>query len=410
MSRLGLDLLGESPRAAFDAIRAHKLRSVLTTFGIVIGVAAVVAVVALLQGFSQAINNQFRGLGSDTLIVQSYLPLKELLAGKVARVTPDDLLAIRQQIPGLAGVSPIIGISGIVHYRDQTTRTQVLGSTPSLAEWFNAWPDRGRFITREDDLRHHHVAVIGRTVIEHLHLHGDAVGQYLQIGDAWFRIVGVLHKQGSLLGQDQDDQIIIPYGTALSLSGTPAVPDIAIELKLAAGANLEAIQGRIETLLRRQHRLQPGAADDFHVQTAAQLLASVNRILDTITLVAGAIVGISLLVGGIGIMNIMLVSVTERTREIGILKSLGATRADILLQFLIEEALLALMGGLLGLALGYGIGQIVLHTVSGFAGAHIPLWVALLAVGFSGATGIVFGIAPAARAASLDPIQALSYE
>ncbi|MHB1617296.1 MAG: ABC transporter permease [Metallibacterium sp.] len=402
-------LLTESLRSALIAIRANKLRSVLTTLGIVIGVAAVVAVIALLQGFSQALNNQFSGLGSNTLIVQSYLPLQEQLAGKVAKVTPSDMRAIAAQVPGIAGISPILPLNARVTRQGQSTLSSVLGSTPVLAESFGYWPSRGRFITREDDLRNRRVAVIGASVLEHLHMHGDPVGEYIQIGSTWFRIVGEQHKLGSMFGQDRDNQIIIPYGAALALNGTPALPNIAIEIKLAPGANLDAVRGRIETLLRRLHHLKPGAADNFKVGTAAQLMASFNAILGNITLIASAIVGISLLVGGIGIMNIMLVSVTERTREIGILKSLGATRSDILMQFLIEAATLSLLGGLIGLILGYGVGLLVLHFVPAFGGASVPIWAAFLAIGFSAAVGVVFGIAPAARAASLDPIVALSY-
>ncbi len=402
-------LLTESLRSALAAIRANTLRSVLTTLGIVIGVAAVVAVVALLQGFSQALNSQFSGLGSDTLIVQSYLPLQEQLAGKTAKVTPADLRAIAARVPGIAGLSPILPLNLTVTYHGQSTATQVIGGTAVLARSFGYWPSRGRFITREDDLRHHHVAVIGASVLDKLHLHGDPVGRFIQMGGGWFRIVGEQHKLGSMFGQDRDNQIIIPYGTALSLLGSAEVPDIAIEIKLAPGADLDAVKGRIETLLRRLHHLKPGQGDDFKVGTAAQLLASFNAILTNITLIAGAIVGISLLVGGIGIMNIMLVSVTERTREIGILKSLGATRGDILLQFLIEAAVLSLLGGLIGLALGYGVGLLVLHFVPAFGGASVPPWAALLAIGFSAAVGLLFGIAPAARAAQLDPIEALGY-
>ena len=402
-------LLTESLRSALTAIRANKLRSVLTTLGIVIGVAAVVAVVALLQGFSQALNNQFAGLGSNTLIVQSYLPLKEQLAGKVAKVTPDDLRAITAEVPGIGGISPILPLNMAVTRHGQSADTSVLGGTPALATSFGYWPSRGRFITAQDDLHHRHVAVIGAAVLDKLHMHGDPVGQFIQIDGTWFRIVGEQHKLGALMGQDRDNQVIIPYGTARALLGSTQVPDIDIEIKLAKGADLDAVRSRIETVLRRRHHLKPGQTDDFKVGTAAQLLASFNSVLDNVTLIAGAIVGISLLVGGIGIMNIMLVSVTERTREIGILKSLGATRGAILGQFLAEAVLLALLGGLIGLALGWGGGLLVLHFVPAFGGASVPLWAALLAIGFSSAVGIVFGIAPAARAAGLDPIRALSY-
>ncbi|RAP55671.1 ABC transporter permease [Oleiagrimonas sp. MCCC 1A03011] len=404
-------MLLESLRSALASIRAHAMRSALTALGIVIGVAAVVTVVALLQGFSQAINQQFSGLGSNTLIVQHYLPLQEQLTGKVARVTPDDMEAIAAQVPGIASISPLMPMNGSqLSFQGHTTVTTVLGGTPSFADSFGYWPSRGRFITRADNLSHRPVAVIGDTVLEKLHLPDNPLGRYIQIGRTWFRIVGEQHKLGSLMGQDRDNQVIIPYGTALQLSGTQNQPSIVIQIKLAKGASLEAVRGRITTVLRRQHRLEPGAKDDFKVGTAAQLMASFNAVLSNITLVAGAIVGISLLVGGIGIMNIMLVSVTERTREIGILKSLGATRRDILLQFLIEAATLALLGGAIGLALGYVLGLLVLHFVPAFGGASVPAWAALLAIGFSCATGILFGIAPAARAAGLDPIRALSYE
>ena len=402
-------LFTESLRSALTAIRANKLRSMLTTLGIVLGVAAVVAVVALLQGFSQAINTQFAGLGSDTLIVQSYLPLKAQMEGKVAKVTPADLRAIAAQVPGIASISPILPLNLAVKHHGQSTSVSVIAGTAALAESFGYWPSRGRFITREDTLRHRHVAVVGRSVLEHLHMHGDPVGQFIQIAGNWFRIVGEQHKLGSMFGQDRDNQVIIPYGTGLALLGSSDVPSIAIEIKLARGAELDAVKGRIETLLRRVHQLKPGQADNFKVGTAAQLLASFNTILTNITLIASGIVGISLLVGGIGIMNIMLVSVTERTREIGILKSLGATRGDILLQFLIEAATLSLLGGLIGLALGWSTGMLVLHFVPAFGGASVPLWAALLAIGFATAVGLIFGIAPAARAAQLDPIVALGY-
>ncbi len=271
-------LLTESLRSALISIRANKLRSFLTTLGIVIGVAAVVAVVALIQGFSQSISNQFRGMGSDNLIIQAYLPIKDRLAGKTARITSKDMLSIQHQIPHLTGISPILGFGGKVQHHDQITNTEIWGSTPALAQWFSAYPDQGRFLVPGDDLYHRRVAVIGATVLDNLHLQKNPVGEYIRINSNWFRIVGVLHKLGSLLGNDQDNHIVIPYGTARSLMGSSLVPNITIELKVAKGADIDAIAGRIRTLLRRNHHLKPGQANDFKVQTASQFSDSWRKI------------------------------------------------------------------------------------------------------------------------------------
>jgi putative ABC transport system permease protein len=215
---------------------------------------------------------------------------------------------------------------------------------------------------------------------------------------------------GSFLGFDQDSRVYMPYGTAHSLLGGATNPDIQIDMDINDIKQLDEISGRISNVLRREHRLKPGQDADFKIQTAAQLADSINQIFNVATAVLGGIVSIALLVGGIGIMNIMLVSVTERTREIGILKSLGARRSDILLQFLIEAVTLSLLGGLIGLALGYGIGIMVVKLVPAFEGAYVPFWAVALAMGFSMGVGVVFGIAPAAKAAALDPIDALRYE
>ncbi|MHB8404252.1 MAG: ABC transporter permease [Gammaproteobacteria bacterium] len=405
--------LMESVRSAFQAIRAHALRSFLTMLGIVIGVMAVIAVVSLIQGFSNSVTSEFKGMGANTLTIQPYLPRKDRLAGKIAQVTPDDLLAIQHDVTGISGLSPILPVGrfyGTVKYRNQITNSQILGTTPNFALNNGQYPDRGRFITPDDDLHHHHVAVIGITLIKKLHLPADPLGQYIQMSGQWFKVVGVLHPRGQILGFDLDNRIIIPYGTALSLQGAATVPNIGIQLNINNGKQTNAVVGRITQILRRSHHLKPGQDNDFKIQTPTQLLGTFTSVLNSITLILGGIVAISLLVGGIGIMNIMLVSVTERTREIGIYKSLGARRSDILLQFLIEAVTLALIGGVIGLLLGYGIGMLVAHLVPAFRGSYVPWWAVVLAFGFSGSVGVIFGIAPAAKAAALDPIEALRYE
>src|SRR5574337_1716129 len=223
----------------------------------------------------------------------------------------------------------------------------------------------------------------------------------------WFKIIGVLKKIGNIGGQDQDDRVYIPYGTAHSLLGAATVPDIEIQVTVNNPGQIQAVTGRITQVLRRMHNIKPGQEDDFLVQTPEQTLGTFNTVLNSITLILGGIVGISLLVGGIGIMNIMLVQVTERTYEIGVLKSLGARRRDILLQFLIEAVTLSLLGGIIGLILGFGLGAIIAHAIPQFLGAYVPWWAVVLAFGFAALVGVIFGIAPSAKAAGLDPIEAL---
>ncbi|MGB9430092.1 MAG: ABC transporter permease [Gammaproteobacteria bacterium] len=406
--------LVESLRSAFQAIRAHKLRSFLTMLGIVIGVMAVIAVVSLIQGFSRSVTTTFNTLGANGLTIYSYETNEDYFSGKVVKVTPDDLLTIQHDVPGISDITPVLPLSDFgstaIQYSNTAANTNVSGTTAAYAEDSPYYPVQGRFITPGDDLAHRRVAVIGQTIIANLNLPENPVGKYIEVSGQWFRIIGVLNKLGSILGNDQDDQILIPYGTAHSMLGAATVPDIQINLNVNDIKDIDSVQARITRILRLNHHLKPGQDDDFKVQTSSQFQNSLTGILSSITLILAAIVGISLLVGGIGIMNIMLVSVTERTREIGICKSLGARRRDILLQFLIEAVTLSLIGGVIGLLLGYGIGMLVAHLVPQFLGAHVPLWAVVLAFCFSGGVGIIFGIAPAAKAASLNPIDALRYE
>lgn len=404
----------ESLRSALQAIRAHTMRSFLTTLGIIIAVMAVIAVVSLIQGFSHSLTSTFASMGSNGLSIVSNESREDYLAGKVVKITPDDLQSIQHDVSGISDITPVLVLanygSGALHFQNQTAYAGVFGTTSSHAENSNFYPVMGRYITPSDDLAHRRVVVIGQTPLTDLNLPANPIGQYIQMFNEWFKVIGVLKKLGSITGQDQDDRVYIPYGTAHSLLGASVVPDIQIDLNVNNIKDLDSVKGRISEILRRNHHLKPGQEDDFEIQTAASIADSINKIFNMITLILGGIVGISLLVGGIGIMNIMLVSVTERTREIGICKSLGARRNDILMQFLIEAVILSLIGGIIGLLLGYGIGMLVAHAVPAFLGAHVPWWAVVLAFGFSGGVGVIFGIAPAAKAASLNPIDALRYE
>jgi len=407
-------MLLESIRSAFESIWAHGFRSLLTSLGIIIGVTSVIAVVSIVQGLSYTINEQFAGLGGNSLTIRSYTPFKQQLQGRFAKLRDSDMQVVSRHVDGVSDITPVLfaqsGSQGKLSYRSQVSFSRVVGIGSSYPEVNSLNMQEGRFFTADDDARRRLVCVVGVDVIDDLEMPDDAIGEFFRVGNEWCKIVGILEKRGELLGFSRDNVVLLPYGTAKRIMGASRDLDIQIQLLVDDMNRQEEVRDRVRRVLRQEHGLKSGEPDDFKVQTAEQLTESFNTVINMVTAVSAGIVGISLLVGGIGIMNIMLVSVTERTREIGILKALGATRQDILLQFLIEALTLTMIGGLAGVAIGYGLGALVATLLPGFPAAHVPLWAVLLSFGFCAGVGIIFGIVPAAKAAQLDPIDALRYE
>jgi putative ABC transport system permease protein len=404
----------ESFRSALQSIRAHSFRSFLTSLGIIIGVASVIAVVSIVQGLSASISNEFKGLGSNSLTVRADTPMEEIMQGKVNVLSMADYEKVVTHIDDISNVSPTFMPFGdfgtTVRHTSQSAFTQVLAITEAYQDAHQVFPQQGRFIRQSDDQSRRKVCVIGTKVREKLKLPDNPVGEYLEIGGEWFKIIGITEEKGETLGFSKDDYILIPFAVGNAIAGNKAKLNVSITFTVNDIEQIDAVQGRLVTLLRQAHRLKPGQRNDFKVQTSAQLAESFETIINMLTVVLGGIVSISLLVGGIGIMNIMLVSVTERTREIGICKALGAQRHHILLQFLIEATTLSLLGGVIGLALGYALGFGAAKLIPDFPNAVVPWWAVVMAFGFSSLVGILFGIMPAAKAANLNPIDALRYE
>jgi putative ABC transport system permease protein len=291
-----------------------------------------------------------------------------------------------------------------------TATGQFYGTTESLQDVQQLFPRKGRFLTASDDDSRRRVVVLGEQIRKDLKLPDDPSGQFVQLGREWFKVIGVMEPRGEVFGINQDAFLVMPYQTALAFSGVVVRPDFSISFSAVDLDNIANIKQRAITLIRRAHDIKPGKPDDFRLEASDTLANTFKQISQTVTLVVAGIVSISLLVGGIGIMNIMLVSVTERTREVGIAKALGAPRHFILLQFLIEAMLLAALGGLIGIVLGFGMAYGIASAIPNFPPPAVPWWAVLGACLFSILIGMIFGILPASKAANLVPIDALRYE
>jgi putative ABC transport system permease protein len=395
----------DSLRFASGALTGHRLRSILTLLGMAIGVGAVILLTALGEGARRYVTEEFMALGSNLLIV---LPGKTettgnapIVGGTPRPLTLEDARAILRYCPRVRRLAPLSVGSARVGYRDRRREVPVLGSTPDLLPVRHLAVGAGRFLPEVDLDRGAPVAVIGRNVQSELFGTENPLGRSIRIGDWRFRVVGVLAAKGQSLGFDMDDVVIVPVASALKIFNQPSLFRILIEV----GAHPEIVPARKEVLqvLRARHDNE----EDVTVLTQDSVLGAFNRILGALTLALAGIAAISLSVAGIGIMNVMLVSVSERTPEVGLLKALGAAPRQILKVFLVEAIILSLAGGLLGLLVGYGGARVLAHVFPALP-ASPPPWAVGAAVVVSIGAGMLFGVLPARRAARLDPVAALA--
>ncbi len=396
-------------KVALKSLAANKLRSVLAMLGIIIGVGAVISMLAIGSGAKQQILSRITAMGSNLLTIRpGQRGTMGVMSGTQQNLTVEDAQAIVKEVPGIRQVAPAVGGSAQVKHLNKNSRTSTTGTTVTYFPMRSFEIEKGSAFTETDVDAHARVAVIGPVTAENLFEPAEnPVGQTIKVNGMNFRVVGILKAKGDQGWFNPDDQIIIPLTTAMKqLFGLEYVREINIQVK--DDANLDEVQNSIMAVMRRRHRIQPGMPDDINIRSQAEFISAFTESNRVFTVLLGSIAGISLLVGGIGIMNIMLVSVTERTREIGIRKAIGAKDRDILRQFLIEALIMSGVGGLLGVAVGVG-GANLIGRFSPFP-TLLQTNSILLAMGFSAAVGVFFGWYPARRAAALDPIDALRYE
>jgi len=402
-------------RVAVSSLTAHTMRTVLTMLGIVIGVAAVIALVGVGTGAQAQVVSQFQSLGSNLVTVTampSFGFSQSGLQQSSRTLTMKDVSAIKSLATSVSLVAPLYSTNATVTYGGSTTSTTINGVTEEYATVRNTTVTRGRFLTQEDNDNMAMVVVLGTSVVEDLFGSSDvnAIGETVRINRQNYEVIGVLKSKGQSGPQNQDDVIIMPLRTAqLKLGGAGTNTVRSINLQVRTAGEMDLAQAQVTAILRSLHGLATGADNDFLVQNQADILSSVAETSGTFTTLLGSIAAISLLVGGIGIMNIMLVSVTERTREIGLRKAVGAKRSDILTQFLTEAIVISVLGGVIGVVLGV-VGAQVITPLLGSSQAIVTTQSVVLALAVSLAIGVFFGLYPANRAASLNPIDALRYE
>ncbi len=403
-------------RIALRALRVNKLRSSLTMLGIIIGVAAVITMIAVGSGAQARVEEQIKGLGTNLIILSPGSVTAggvRMGAGSRSSLTEDDAYAIQREVPAVQASAPTLRGTGQVVAAGNNWSTVFFGVTPEYLEARNWVIATGKMFETSDLMGSAKVALLGETVARSLFGDSDPVGQAIRIRKVPFVVIGTLGRKGqNMMGQDQDDIILMPISTARNrvLGGNTAKQRSvgSTSIKIRDGEDMKEAEEQIRSLMRQRHRLQPGQDDDFGLRNLSEVLQTREESSRVMALLLAAVASVSLMVGGIGIMNIMLVSVTERTREIGLRMAVGARSRDILTQFLVEAVTLALIGGLLGILLGIG---------SSFAIANFAEWRVelrpdsiVLAVGFAAGIGIFFGFYPARKASRLLPIEALRYE
>jgi putative ABC transport system permease protein len=388
-------------------LRLYKARSFLTMLGIIVGVSSVILLISLGEGARLYVRDVFTGMGSNLLIItpgKAETTGRHPIIGATKHILRyEDAMVLKRRVPGLRGLSPVILGSGSVKFKNKKRDTTILGVNGEFPEVRNIYVEIGEFISEEDVRGKRNVAVLGRKVKKELFGLKNPLGEFVIVNNRRFRVIGIMERKGVTLGFDMDDVIFIPVKTAEKIFNSIALFEIIVSVKNEKDMN--NIISKIKMVLKKRH----GNKEDFTINTQAAILESLDSIIKSLTYMLGGIAAISLVVGGIGIMNIMLVSVKERTREIGIRKAVGAKKKDILFQFLFESALLSLLGGILGVIIGSGFAKFINIIIPSLP-IKVSLWSIILSVGFSILIGIFFGVYPAKKGADLDPVLALRYE